>query len=392
MPYASVFKDETKLDINYMPSKLQHRDRQLRLLNEFFRHAIESPGRMTQRVIITGKVGTGKTVLAQHFGRNITREAERRNINLHYVHVNCRQNKGSFFLVLQQIVAKFIPTFPKRGYSAEELFQMLMQILDDKNVYLIVTLDELEPLIQNEGSEPLYKLSRIEENRERVARRLSIICVLRGLSWLNRLDASTRSSIQSNVIQLDAYNKEELSDILSDRVSLAFKEGAISMETVMLAAEAGEDEGGNARYAIELLWRAGKHADAEGARETLPEHVRKAVGSVYATVRRDEITSLGLHERLFLLGTARRLKQIQSAHVSMGEAEESYAIACEELNERPRGHTQLWKYVKELSAIGLIKAELSTSGHRGKTTMIGLPRIAAEDLEAELSRTMESVN
>jgi len=347
---------------------------------------------MTQRVIITGKVGTGKTVLAQHFGRNITREAERRNINLHYVHVNCRQNKGSFFLVLQQIVAKFMPTFPKRGYSAEELFQTLMQILDDKNMYLIVTLDELEPLIQNEGSEPLYKLSRIEENRERVARRLSIICVLRGLSWLNRLDASTRSSIQSNIIQLDAYNKEELGDILSDRVALAFNEGAISMETVMLAAEAGEDEGGNARYAIELLWRAGKHADAEGTRETLPEHVRKAVGNVYATVRRDEITSLGLHERLFLLGTARRLKQIQSARVSMGEAEESYAIACEALNERPRGHTQLWKYVKELSAIGLIKAELSTSGHRGKTTMIGLPRIAAEDLEAELSRTMESIN
>jgi cell division control protein 6 len=158
-----VFRNETKLDINYTPSKLKHRDSQLKLLNQYFRHTVDTPGRMTQRVIVTGKVGTGKTVVTQHFGRKITLEAQQRNINLHYAHVNCRQKRGSFFLVLQQIVSQFHPTFPKRGYSAEELLQILMQILDDQNIYLIATLDELEPLIQNEGSEPLYKLSRIEE-------------------------------------------------------------------------------------------------------------------------------------------------------------------------------------------------------------------------------------
>jgi len=389
LSYATVFRDETRLDINYTPPKLQHRNSQLRLLNEYFRHAIETPGKMTQRVIITGSVGTGKTVLTQRFGRDITREAEQRHINLHYIHVNCRQNKGSFFLILQQMVAHFHPGFPRRGYSAEELLQTLMQILDDQNIYLIATLDELASLIQNEGSEPMYKLSRIEETRTKKSRRLSLICVLREPSWLSKLDASTRSTLQNNIIQLDSYTKDQLEDILNDRIKLAFKEGTVPFETVMLAAELGDEEAGNARYSIELLWRAGKYADAEGDKEVAPEHIRKAAGSVYSSIRKDEISTLDYHKKLFLLGIARRFQQTRSAHITTGEAEESYRIACEEFNAKPRGHTQLWKYMKELAVLGVIKAEPSPSNRVGKTTLIGLPRIAAVDLEKELNNTLK---
>ena len=387
MPYATVFRDETKLDINYTPSTLRHRDLHLRLLNGYFRHALETPGRMTQRVIIAGKVGTGKTALAQHFGQHITREAHKHNINLHCVHVNCRQNKGSFFLILQQIVTQFHPTFPKRGYSAEELLQTLMQILDDRNLYLIVVLDELEPLIQNEGSEPLYKLSRIEETRPKAPGRFSLICILRDLSWLSKLDASTRSTLQGNIIHLEAYTLSQLQDILTDRVGLAFKPGIVPDEPVTLAAELGEDEGGNARYAIELLWRAGKYADTEEAKEVSPEHVRKAAGDVFPSIRRGEIAALDLHKKLFLIGIARRFQQTGKARLSMGEAEEAYAVVCEEFEEPPRRHTQLWKYIQELATHGIIRAEPSASGQRGRPTLFGLPRIAASDLETERPKT-----
>jgi cell division control protein 6 len=85
-----VFKDETKLDINYVPYTLPHRESELRLLTEFFSFALQSPGKMTQRVMITGDVGTGKTALSQRFGASITHEATEKGINLRYVHVNCR--------------------------------------------------------------------------------------------------------------------------------------------------------------------------------------------------------------------------------------------------------------------------------------------------------------
>lgn len=386
--YFSVFKDETRLDINYVPSSLPHRQSQLKFLNQLFRFAVESPGEMTQRVLVVGNVGTGKTVLSQRFGLDITREAEKRRINLNYVHVNCRECKGSLFMILQRVILKFIPNFPRRGYSAEELLQTLMQILDERNTCLILGLDELEALIRSEGSDPLYSLTRVQEDRLNAPQRLSLVCILREPEYLEVLDPSTRSTLQRNLIHLEEYSKPQLQDILDDRVNLAFRNGTVFTQTVELVVELASMEGGDARYAIELLWRAGKYADSLNMKEVSPECVRKAVASVYPVVGKDIISSLSLHEKLFLLGVARRFKQAGSAYMSMGEAEVAYAIVCEEYGEKQRGHTQLWKYVKELSALGIIKTELSGVGQRGKTTYISLPKVPASDLEKELSKVL----
>jgi len=384
----SVFIDETKLDINYVPSSLPHRERQLQFLAQFFRFAVERPGKMSQRVLITGSIGTGKTVLCQSFGRNITKEAREKGINLNYVHVNCRECKGSFFQILQRVILNFYPRFPRRGYSAEELLHMLMEVLDEKNAYLILALDELDALIRTADSEPLYDLTRVHESRMQASQRLSLICILRKPEYLESLDPSTRSTLQRNLIHLEDYSPSQLRDILSDRVAVAFRHGAVSDETLDFVAESASSEVGGARYAIELLWRAGKYADASESPVVLAEHVRKASTSIYPTVRRDTISSLGVHEKLFLLGVARRFKQAENAYLTMGEAEDAYAVICEEHNKKPRGHTQIWKYIKELAALGIIKTEISGVGRRGKTTIISLPNVPASDLENELNKVL----
>lgn len=388
LKYSTVFKDEAKLDINYVPAQLPHRNAQLQLLNEFFRHTTEQPGKMSQRVLIAGKIGTGKTVLSQNFGLKITKKAEKRNINLHYVHVNCRERKGSLFLILQQIIHRFHPNFPRRGYSTEELTPALMQTLDEQNAYLILALDELESLIREEQSDALYKLTRIQESRTRLPQRLSLICILRNPEQLEKLDPSTRSTLQHNLIYLKKYSDKELGNILNHRVELAFKPGTVSEETVYLAAKLAASEEGNARYAIELLWRAGKYADASQASYVSPEFVRKAVVSVYPTVRKDYIFGLNFHQKLFLLSVARCFQQTSCAYVSMGELEKAYNIVCEEFGETPHGHSQLWKYVKNLSSLGILDTELSGRGKRGRTTLVGLPSIPASDLERDLSEDL----
>jgi len=386
--YSSVFKDESRLDINYVPSRLPHRESHMQLLNQFFRFAVETPGKMTQRVLVVGKVGTGKTAMTQLFGQNIVREGQRRGINLHYVHVNCRECKGSLFMVIQRIVLKFHPTYPKRGYSAQELLQALMQILDEQKANLILTLDELDALIQNEGSDSLYSLTRVQEDRPTPTQRVSIIGIVRDTMLLDTLDASTRSTLQRNIIQLEEYTQPQLHDILNDRVASAFRDNTVPSQSIDLVAELATLEGGDARYAIELLWRAGKYADAQSAREVLPEYVRKAVGSVYPTIRKDTVATLSLHQRLLLLGIARQFKQSDKAYLSMGEAESAYAVVCEEYGEEKRGHTQLWKYVNELSNLEIITTESSGVGQRGKTTLISLPKISASELEKELCKTL----
>ncbi|MEM3627510.1 MAG: ORC1-type DNA replication protein [Candidatus Bathyarchaeia archaeon] len=384
----SVFKDETKLDISYVPQRLPHRDYELRLLMEFFSFALQFPGKMTQRVIIAGDVGTGKTVLSQRFGFDVTREASKRNIKLRYIHVNCRQYKGSLFFILQHAALTFHPNLPRRGYSAEELLGIFLQILDEENAYVILALDEFESLIQREGSEAVYKLTRLQELRQNTLQRLSLICILRDLKAIERLDAGTRSTLQSNIIKLEGYSKRQLVDILNDRVSLAFKPLAVPEDTINLVADLASSEGGNARFAIELLWRAGKYADAEGSSVVTPENVRKAISSVIP-IRKSELSLLSFHEKLFLLGLARIFKGSQRASVTLTEAEQAYAVVCEEFNEKPHSHTQLWKHLQSLSIMGIVKTEVSSVGTRGRSTLVYLPRISADELNKELQAILE---
>jgi len=388
-PYRSVFKDETKLDINYVPYRLPHRDRELRLLMEFFSFLLRTPEEMTQRVMITGDVGTGKTALSQRFGADITREANKRGINLRYIHVNCREYRGSLFLILHHVVSIFHPNFPRRGYSAEELLGILLQILDEQKAHVILTLDEFESLVEREGSEAVYKLTRLQEIRLNKPQRISLICILRSLKTTEQLDASARSTLQSNIIHLDRYSKQQLTDILNNRVSLAFKPLTVPEDTVSLTAELAFSENGNARFGIELLWRAGKYADAEDLDTVTPECVRKAVSSIYAVIRKSDVVSLRLHEKLFLLGIARFFKQHETAYVSLAEAEQAYTVVCEEFDVQPHSHTQLWKYLRTLSTLGIVKTEVSAAGLRGRSTCISLPRIPAYELEKELSNLLQ---
>ncbi|MEM2104099.1 MAG: ORC1-type DNA replication protein [Candidatus Bathyarchaeia archaeon] len=384
--YRSVFKDEAKLDISYVPRKLLHREAEMRLLSEFFNFLLTTPEKMTQRVLIVGDVGTGKTALSQRFGADMVQLAKQRGMNIQYIHVNCRQYRGSLFLVLHQAVSVFHPNFPKRGFSAEELLNILLQILDENNAYIILTLDEFESLVEREGSESVYKLTRLQETRLNKPQRVSFICILKSLKAIESLDLSTKSTLQSNIIRLEKYSKTQLIDIAGDRVQLAFKPLTVPEETINLIAELAYLEGGNARLVVELLWRAGKYADAEDLCIVTPECVRKAVSSIYAIARKSDLAALSLHEKLFLLGVARFFKQnADKAYASLREAENAYAVVCEEFEVQPHTHTQLWKYLQTLSSLDIVKKDVSAAGQRGRTTLIYLPRISAQELEKELT-------
>jgi cell division control protein 6 len=385
----SVFKDETPLSLEFIPRKLPHRDDQMRFLTQLFRFSIESPFSTSQRVLITGDVGTGKTVLAQRFGSDLVKAAASRKVNLQYVHVNCREAKGSLFMIIKRVLTQFEPEFPKRGFAPEELLHTLMDMLDDKKIHLILALDEVEHLIRTEESTPIYNLTRIQEERVGKPIRLSLIFILREIEYLQKLDKSTVDTLQRNIVKLDKYNPEQLIDILKDRVGLAFKENAVTDDALELVADIG-GQSGDARYSIELLWRAGKYADSETAKRVLTDHVRKAAGSVYPSLRGDYIAALSPHEKYILLALARVLEESEEAYANIGAVEREYEAVCEEYGDKARKHTQIWKYARGLGAIGVITASKSGEGIRGKTTLLGLQNIPASTMREQLEAALTS--
>jgi len=263
-----------------------------------------------------------------------------------------------------------------------------MQVLDEEQVSMVLTLDEFDSVIENEGSDAVYKLTRLQEMRQGKPQRLSFIFIMRDLKAVDQLDASSKSTLQRSVISLERYGKQQLIDILSDRVAMAFELGAVEDDVVALISELAFKETGNARFGIELLWRAGKYADSNDAEILEAECVRLAVSSIIPSMRRSDIASLGLHQKLFLLAVARFFKENEQAYVALSEVEKSYEVVCEEFNEKTNSHTQIWNYAQYLSSLGIIKTEVASSTTRGRSTQISLPSIPAFELEKELSAAL----
>ncbi|MFW9847781.1 MAG: ORC1-type DNA replication protein [Candidatus Thorarchaeota archaeon] len=379
----SVFKSEHYLSIDYVPENLPHREDELRLLAQNFKTLITSPGRTSQKFIIEGSVGTGKTAVAKRFAEQMIHAARRRDIRFHKLHINCRVNKSAY-LVYLKILREFKPDFPRRGHSPEELLQMIVEVLETEDRYLLLILDELDYFIKQKGGDILYNLTRLMDDQLNAQQRLSMIGVGRQIRLDEELfDPSTLSTLQRNKIRFNKYNANELNDILTERIDMAFEERAVMQETLQLICEIASERG-DARYAMELLWRAGKQADSKGSSFILPDFVRKAKADTHPELRKEILEDLSRQNQLLLLAAARRLREVRSAYVTIGEVEDMYHSICEEYNSEPRAHTQVWEWVQDLNAHGVINTKRSGVGQRGQTTLVGLSEVPADLLEQYL--------
>ncbi|MGY5874195.1 MAG: ORC1-type DNA replication protein [Candidatus Thorarchaeota archaeon] len=384
----SVFKSEQLLSIDYVPESLPHREEELRSLAQGFRTLIKTPGKTSLRFVIEGSVGTGKTAVAKRFAQQMVQAAERRGIRFHSIHINCRVNKSEY-LVYLRILREFRPKFPQRGHSPEELLQMILEALDTEDRYLLLVLDELDYFIKQRGADILYNLTRLMDDRLNAPQRLSIIAVGRDIPLdTGVLDPSTLSTLQRNVLRFGKYPSVALFDILKERTGMAFEEDVVMDDTLRIIADIASDRG-DARYAIELLWRAGKQADYEEVDRVVPDFARKAKSDTHPELRKEVFAALPLQSKLLLLASARRLKENRGDYVTMGEVEEMYRSVCEEYGEEPRAHTQVWEWVQDLNAHGVVDTKRSGTGQRGQTTMIGFSEVPAEMLESYLLELLE---
>ncbi|TET30308.1 MAG: ORC1-type DNA replication protein [Candidatus Heimdallarchaeota archaeon] len=383
----TLIKNPRVLDLKYIPKKLLHREEEQKMLIQYFKPVIEKPGDYSQRVSIIGAIGSGKTAIALKFGEMVKVYSTQKNLNLEYVHVNCRRARSAF-LTLLEIVRKFNPHIPVRGFSSEEILNMLTEILNRKRLYLIVTLDEIDFVIRKDGPDLLYDLTRLTDDEIDMKERVSIITIVRDITFRTMLDESTLSTLRQNTIFLEPYTEDQLRDIIADRVKEAFYEDVVSKEATDLIADIAS-KNGDARYAIELLERAGMHADHRQSLKVLPEHVRHANASIHPVIRQEIVKDLTTQQKLILLAISIKLKTTQKAYTTMGEVEESYKRLCEEFTFPVRSHTQLWEYIQYLQNCDVITTKISSKGQRGQTTLIGLPDVSAEKIENAIREQLE---
>jgi archaeal cell division control protein 6 len=382
--HASVFKNESVLVPEYVPQVTPHREDQAKRLEAYFQGVVERSGHVSQNVLLHGPVGSGKTTLAKKLGAALEKKAYLYGNRVKFLHVNCRIDRS-----LQAVLTKGLHSighnYSSRGFSFEELLQTFLEALTSERVHLVVAFDEVDSLVASDPSS-LYTITRLREVSQEV-QVFSSLLISKTLDYLKMVDLSTLSSLQWNTVSLEPYSAGQLYDILESRSEDAFNEGCVEEESLQLAAETASIYG-DARYALDLIYRAGRMADMAASGRVMPEHVRQAKASLPPQFRKDELVYLEKHQRLMLIAISNLLKKSNSAYIAIGEVEKSYNALCENMSISANHHTKVWNDINELARKGIIETQLSGKGMRGRTTLIGLSLISAEQLIAELQKGM----
>ncbi len=378
-----VINDPEPLDFDYIPQELVSRAEYQKQLAARF--ASIDKHEASCRAVITGPVGSGKTVLVKTFCRDLQRHLmNRRNINI--AHVNCR-NASTSTRVVQRILHAIDPGHPDRGLSIGELLLSLRKLTRRNSSHLIVILDEVDHMLRKSGDDILYQLLRIDEDQEGKGT-LSLILVSQE-QVLDVLETAVISRMgKTNLIRIPSYNEDELYEIASQRANLSLVKGTYSEEIIRLIAQRSAPIG-DARLVIELLKSAAESCEIRQDDHTKREisvddvHAKDDMLSVDMVSEIDAIDGLNAHAMLVLLAICRRLKKESS--MTTGDVENLYAVVCEEYSEDMKSHTTLWKYLKEMENRQLIKTRISTvPGGRGRTTHLSMPHFLPTDIASRV--------
>lgn len=383
-----IIENNEILDFDFVPNEIVGReDIQRELANKFSSIADLNS---SCRAIITGPVGSGKTVLAKTFCRDLQKHlANKRDILIS--HVNCR-NASTSTRVVQRILHEIDPGHPDRGLSMGELLLSLRKLIRRNSSHLIVVLDEVDHMLRKSGDDLLYQLLRIDEDQQGKGT-LSLILVSQE-QVLDVLETAVISRMgKTNLLPIPPYNFDGLLKIAEQRAEMALHEGTYSKEILTLIAEKAAPSG-DARLVIELIKAAAEASefrqDAHTDRMiTIKDvHSQDKILAVEMISEIETVDDLKPHAMLVLLSICRRLRKKES--MTTGDVESLYEVVCEEYEQDMKSHTTIWKYLKELENRQIIASRIDTVGDgRGRTTHLSMPHFLPTDIASRVEMLLK---
>ncbi|WP_229125323.1 ORC1-type DNA replication protein [Halapricum desulfuricans] len=350
----SVFRDEHVFEIDYVPETFRHRDSQMESLKYALRPAVR--GSRPLNVIARGPPGTGKTTAVQKLFSEL-----RARTDVNVARVNCQvdSTRYSVFSRLFEHVFEYEP--PASGISFKKLFGQITDKLVEDDEVLAVALDDVNYLFyEGEASETLYSLLRAHEAHSGAKIGVIVISSDLDLDVIEELDSRVQSVFRPEEVYFNKYGEREIVDILQERVDRGFHEDAVGPTVLDRVAGLTAAQGGDLRVGIDLLRRAGMHAEMRASRTVELEDVEAAY---------DKSKYVHLSRHLRGLSDSEQMLVEVLAEEGGGRAGDIY----EAFHDRSElGYTRYSEIINKLDQLDIIDTEYTTVDGRGRSRELTL--------------------
>jgi len=383
-----LFLNKKVLQSDYTPEEIDHREEQLSQVAEVLAPCLrlEKPSNL----FLYGKTGTGKTVTVKFTIDKIKEVAEKQEIPISIVYVNCKMKKiaDTEYRVIAELIRKLGGNIPSTGLPTEEVYKTFFNMIDDKKQLLILILDEIDQLVEKAGDEVLYSLTRINSDLKNA--QVSLLGISNNLVFANNLDPRIKSSLSEEELVFPPYNAMQLKDILTNRSKIAFKEDVVSEGVISKCAAYAAREHGDARRALELLRVSGEIAERKGNQKIEIEHIDDAESKIEKdrVIDSVEYQPKQFHAVLYSIFSIYN-KRKDTIHT--GEVYDVYRAVCLQSNLRPLTQRRVSDIISELDMLGIINAKTISKGRYGRTREItvSIPQNIKEKIDNILKHKLD---
>lgn len=334
-----ISPDRTPLTWNHDPDSIVNRSSELSHLLDLQQHGWGS------NLHVYGPRGSGKTFLI----RRVIESAETSTCMLTCTAQNTQ------YRALSKLYSALTNTDLNSGYHTAQLQNRITDIIKGKE--LVLVLDEIDFLLEKDGGDLLYFLSRMKG-------RASVITISANHPSLSHvIDERAYSSYRPETLRFEPYTRDQVAKILNNRLEAAQLCNDVDQATVDHIA----DTTTNVRFALHWLAESVETTDQAITVDIAEFSYEDAVGG-YRNQLLDEFTP---HHRI-LVEAISQLAFDLGDDVQSGEVYKQYRELCDYFEEPPLGNRRLNDFLEHLELLGIVELERLLGGKFGRTNKIQL--------------------
>lgn len=343
MQYDDYVDAATALATDHVPQTIVNRDDKQAALAD----ALSTVG--SRHLYLYGPRGTGKTLITR-------RSLDDTPQGTATCYISCVQFDTQYE-VLRQLYRSLTTEDINNGYHTAQLQERIEQHLAEQQ--LVLVLDDIDFLLENNGDDLLYYLSRMQHHAN-----VSVIAISSNHPEpCSVIEERTLSSLQPWPLIFEPYTEEQAYKILEHRLHEVSLIDTIKQDALSHVVSTTQ----NVQLALHWLEQAASTAEERITIELL-DNVRSAAVQRYRDVL---LTEFSPHHHV-LFEAITQLVVENGGSVCTGSVYNRYSELCYSMRKDPLSHRRITDFITHLELLNVITVKRYYGGRKGKTREIRL--------------------